>query len=111
MSTTVGTLVANSGIKAGSAGTLLTRMVKGTVSVTVSALGAGAEETISVTISGAAAGDIVMVCPTDAAAETGLGIIGAWASAADTVKIRVSNFHTSSLTGSTANWSYLLIKS
>jgi hypothetical protein len=92
-------------------GTQISKILKGTVEVTVSALAAAAEEDISVTISGAAAGDIVCVTPLDAAMETGVGLIAAWVSAANTVKIRVSNFSGSSLTGSTANWSYMVVKS
>ena len=101
-----------SGVAVGSSGTLLTKVLKGTVSVTVSALAAAAEADISVTITGAAAGDIVMVTPLDAAAETGLGVVLAWVSAADTVKIRVSNLNAAAaLVGSTTNFSYLIVKS
>lgn len=99
------------GIKVSSTGTLITKILKGTISVTLAATAAAAEEDVSLTISGAAAGDIVMLTPLNAAMETGVAIVGAWVSATDTVKVRVSNVHTSSLTGSTANWSYLIIKS
>lgn len=100
-----------SAMSIGSGGTQIAKILKGTVSVTVAADAAAAEEDITVTITGAAAGDIVVVTPLAAAMETGVAIIGAWVSAADTVKIRVSNVHTSTLTGSTALWSYLIIKS
>lgn len=106
-----GPIKSTNGLIVGSAGTQITKIEKGTVSVVVSALAAAAEEDIDVTISGAAAGDIVLACPTEAAAETGLAILGAWVSAADTVTIRIGNTSGSGLTGSTANWSYLLIKS
>jgi hypothetical protein len=43
--------------------------------------------------------------------ETGVAIVAAWVSAADTVKVRISNVHTNTLTGSTASWSYLIIQS
>lgn len=99
------------GIKVSSTGTLITKILKGTISVTLAAIAAAAEADVSLTISGAAAGDIVMLTPLNAAMETGVAIVGAWVSATDTVKVRVSNVHTSSLTGSTANWSYLIIKS
>jgi hypothetical protein len=85
--------------------------VKGIIAVTVSALNAAAEEDISVTISGAAAGDVVMMTPLDAAMETGVGVLASWVSATNTVKIRVTNASGSQLTGSTSNWSYLLIQS
>jgi hypothetical protein len=89
----------------------LTLCLKGSVSVTVSALAAAAEEDIDVTVTGAQVGDVVWVNPTEAAAETGLAVAAAWVSAANTVSIRVSNLHTSGLTGSTENWNYVLISS
>lgn len=80
----------------------------GTVSVNPGALAAGAETDISVTIPGAAAGDIVQFMPTDAAAETGLAVVLVWVSAANTVKIRVSNMNAVvALTGGAANWTYI----
>lgn len=92
-------------------GTTMGVSLKGTVAVTIAAGLAAAEEDITVTITGAAAGDIVMVTPLSTAMETGVGIAGAWVSAADTVKIRVTNLSASTLTGSTTNFSYLIIKS
>ena len=92
-------------------GTQITKILKGTVAVTVAADLAAAEEDISVTIAGAAAGDTVIMTPLDAAMETGVGVLAAWVSAANTVKIRVTNASGSTLTGSTANWQYCIIKS
>lgn len=100
------------GIKINSSGTLLTKILKGTVSVTLAATAAAAEEDVTLTITGAAAGDIVILTPLNAAMETGVAVIGAWVSAADTVKVRISNVNAAaSLVGSTALWSYLIIKS
>jgi hypothetical protein len=110
MSTTASN-VQVAGLKVSSSGTLLTKILKGTVSVTLAATAAAGEEDVSLTITGAAAGDIVIMTPLDAAMETGVALVAAWVSAADTVKIRISNVHGSSLTGSTANWSYCIIKS
>jgi hypothetical protein len=39
--------------------------------------------------------------------ETGVGVLAVWVSAADTVKLRVTNASGSTLTGSTANWNYV----
>lgn len=91
--------------------TAITKVEKGTVSVVVSALAAAAEEDVSVTITGAAAGDYVSVSPNNSAMETGLSIAAVWVSAANTVKIRLSNLNGSGLTGSTSDWTYYLIKS
>ena len=110
MSTTVSNVTV-AGLKVASTGTLLTKILKGTISVTVAAGLAAAEEDVSVTITGAAAGDIVLMTPLNASMETGVGIVAAWVSAADTVKIRISNLSGSTLTGSTAAWSYCIIKS
>jgi len=103
---TAGTVTASTSVAIGG-GTAVTNLLQGTVSVTVSALAANAQEDKDVTVTGAATGDIVTVCPTDAAAEAGLTFC-AWVSAADTVTVRITNDTTGSLTGSTANWSYLL---
>lgn len=110
MSTTVSNVTVG-GLKVASTGTLLTQVLKGTVSVTVAALAAGAEADVSVTITGASAGDIILMTPLDASMETGVSVGAVWVSAADTVKIRMSNLYGSTLTGSTAAWSYCLIKS
>jgi hypothetical protein len=104
-------VVASGSVKIGSAGTALTRILKGTVAVTLAATAAAAEEDVSLTITGAAAGDIVIMTPLNASMETGVAIVAAWVSAADTVKVRISNVHSSGLTGSTQNWSYCIIKS
>jgi hypothetical protein len=110
-STFSGPVESTGGFIAGSGGTQITKIKKGTVSVTVAADAAAAEEDITLTISGAAPGDSIFLTPLNAAMETGVGIAAVWVSAANTVKVRVSNFNGSSLTGSTSNWQYLLIQS
>jgi len=110
MSTTVSSVQVAS-LKVSSTGTTLSKILKGTVSVTLAATAAAAEEDVSLTITGAAAGDIVIMTPLNAAMETGVAIVACWVSAANTVKVRISNVHTSSLTGSTASWSYCVIQS
>lgn len=107
----MGTSHVTSGLALGSSGTALTKWLKGTVAVTISALAAAAEEDLDVTVTGAAAGDIVVVTPLEATMEAGVGILGSWVASADTVTIRVTNASGSSLTGSTTNFSYLIIKS
>jgi hypothetical protein len=111
MSQTKSSIRADSGLAAGSDGTLITKVLKGTVAVTIGAIAAGAEADVEVTVAQAAAGDIVAVTPLNAAMETGVGILAAWVSEAGKIKIRFTNAHTSGLTGSTSNFSYLLIKS
>ena len=105
-STFSGPVRSEAGLEASTDSTTITKILQGTVSVTVAALAAAAEADVDVTVTGAAVGDMVNVCPTEAAAETGLSISAVWVSAANTVSIRMSNQSASGLTGSTANWSY-----
>ena len=101
------TLTASTSLAVGAAGIAIKQIKSAAISVTVSALADAAEEDISLTITGVAAGDLVLLAPINAAMETGLAVIGAWVSAANTVKLRVSNVKGSGLTGSTANWNYV----
>jgi hypothetical protein len=105
------TVSASTSATVGTGGTALTLVKKGTIAVTLAATLAAAEEDVSLTIAGATAGDIVIMTPLDAAMETGVAIVGAWVSAANTVKVRITNVNGSTLTGSTANWQYCLIRS
>lgn len=98
-------------VAVGSSGTILTKILKGTIAVTIAADAAAAEEDVSLTITAATVGDIVIVTPLNASMETGVGIVAAWVSANGTVKVRISNFNGSGLTGSTQNWQYCLIRS
>lgn len=91
-------------------GTALAKILKGVVSVTISALAAGALEDIEVTISGVAAGNSISVTPLLAAMEAGVSIVGAFYSDTNKIKIRVANLSGSSLTGSTSNFTYLIVQ-
>jgi hypothetical protein len=110
-STFSGPVKSTGGIEVGSDGTTITKILKGTIAVTISALAAAAEEDISLTIAAATVGDMVLVSPLNASMETGVAVLAAWVSANGTVKVRVGNVSGSSLTGSTANWQYCLIRS
>ena len=92
-------------------GTAITKVIKGTVSVVVAAGAAAAEEDVSVTIANLGVTDVIILTPLNAGMETGVGIIASWCSVAGTMKIRISNHHTSSLTGSTSLWNYCVIQS
>jgi hypothetical protein len=95
------------GFIAGTAGAEVKAILSGTVSVTISALSAAAEEDVDVTITGLAAGDIVTLMPPEAAMEAGV-MFNCWVGAANTLSIRITNASGSSLTGSTTSWTYLL---
>lgn len=101
------TITASTSAVIGSSGATIKGIYSAAIEVTVAADAAAAEEDVSLTITGVRAGDLVLMAPIDAAMETGVGIVACWVSANDTVKVRISNFHTSTLTGSTANWNYV----
>lgn len=92
------------------AGTAITKILKGTVSLTVSALAAAAEEDVDAAVTNATAGDIVIITPLEATAETGLTWT-AWVLSSGNITARFGNTSGSSLTGSTSNWQYCLIRS
>lgn len=77
---------------------------------TVSALTDAAEENLSISDSDAAVGDIVLASLDDAGMETGLAVIGAWVSAAGTIKVRISNVKGSALTGGSRTVRYALLR-
>lgn len=66
-----------------------------------------AEETVTVT--GAAAGDIVVVSP-PAALDAGIAVVGAFVSAANTVKLRLYNSTGGSVDIAAGNWVFGLIR-
>lgn len=111
VSTLTGALVANGGASIGTSGTAITKVLKGTVSVTIPALLTATNADVTVTITGAAAGDLVQVTPLAAAMEANVAIVGAFVSAANTVKVRVANIGAGTLTGSTTNFTYMIVQS
>ena len=92
-------------------GTAITKVLKGVVSVTISALLTNTQEDVEVTITGVAAGDAISVTPLAAAMETGVAIVGAFQSDTNKIKIRIANVSGGTLTGSTTDFTYLITKS
>lgn len=84
-------------------------IIREDVEVTVSALAAGAEEELTLTVSGAEVGDVAVASPSEALDEAGLCISSARVSAANTVKVRISNQSGSGLTGSTEDMHVAII--
>lgn len=101
------TLTASTSLTVGSGGIAIKGIYSGTSSVVIAADAAAAEETLSFNISGIAPGDLVVFSPLNASMETGVGTVATWVSATDTVKLRISNFSGSSLSGSTGAWTYV----
>src|SRR5690606_15240192 len=92
-------------------GTILTKVVKGSVKVTVAELEAADEADVTLTVSGAEAGDVVVLTPAKDSMEEGLAVSGCWVSDDNEVTVRLVNHSAQKLTGSAEDWDYLLIKS
>jgi hypothetical protein len=104
-----GPVKSENGFIAGSDGSTISKILTGTAAFTVGALAAGAQGDDTITITGLRDGDFVAVTPPNAAYEDGL-TFSCYVSANDTLTVCLSNTSSGSLTGSTANWRYLVIK-
>lgn len=100
--------VASSSVAVGG-GTALTYVNKSTVSVDLASIGTLAVVEATVTVTGAATGDAVIATP-PAALAAGLMVVGAYVSAANTVKLRVYNSTGGSVDEAAANWIFTLIR-
>lgn len=105
---TVTGAVVSSSVNIGSGGAL-TYVSKSTVSVDLASIAAGATAEATVTVTGAAAGDAVIANP-PATIAAGLGVVGAYVSAANTVKLRVHNSTAGAIDEAAANWVFTLIR-
>jgi hypothetical protein len=103
-------VVSASGVAMGG-GTAITKVLKGTVSVTVAALLTGTQADVEVTIAGVGPTDTIVVTPLAAAMEASLGIVGAFYSTANKIKIRTANLGAGTLTGSTTLFNYTITQS
>jgi hypothetical protein len=110
-STFSGPVKSTAGFIAGSDGTTITKILKGTVAIDIASLAAAAEADTEVTIAGAATGDVVIMCPPAAGLTAGMVLGGAWVSAANTVQIRIANASAGTVDEASGTWSYLIIKS
>ena len=97
-----------SGLNIGS-GNDISKILIGSVSVDPASLADAAEADTSVTITGAAVGAAVVMCPPAAGLTAGIDLVGAWVSAANTVKIRLRNSSGGVVDEAAANWSYLIV--
>lgn len=100
--------LASSSVNIGSGGAL-SYVSKSTVSVDLASIGTLAVVEASVTVAGAATGDAVIATP-PAALAAGLMVVGAFVSAADTVKLRVYNSTGGSIDEAAANWIFTIIR-
>ena len=123
MSSTVGTITATgaiqststvtgvAGLKAGSDGTTLTTIIKGSFTIDAADLASVTAVDESVTISGVAVGDILIVNPPATALTAGMLVCQAWVSATDTIKFRLYNASGGAINLASASWNYTIIRS
>jgi hypothetical protein len=104
-----GPIVSTNGFTPGTSSVSITQIYKGTVSVNPGSLATLTSEDVTVTITGAASGDIVIMNP-NASLESTLAFGGAYVSAANTVKVRISNVSSGTVDGAALNWTYALIR-
>ena len=93
------------------AGTALTKIVKGTVSVDLLSLATVTAADLAVTVTGAAVGDSVIMHPPATAITAGLLVCQCWVSATDTITVRVYNGSAGTIDAAAATWIYTLIRS
>jgi hypothetical protein len=86
-------------------------VIRGTVTVDLASVAAGAVTEKQVTISGAVVGDTVLMTPPTAGLTAGMCICNSVVSAADTVKIRVLNGSAGTIDEASGTWTYCLIRS
>jgi len=106
-----GPVYSTNGFAFGDSGTEITYIQRGTVSVNPASLNATTAADTSITITGAQTGDTVILNPPTAGLTAGMFVVGAWVSAADTVKVRLYNSTGGAIDEAAANWSYCLIRS
>lgn len=101
--------ITSDSVNIGSGGAI-TYVKKEAVSVDLPSISAGAMVEASVTVTGAAPGDAVIATP-PASIGASLEVVGAYVSAADTVKLRVRNNHAiSPVDEAEADWVFVLIR-
>lgn len=100
--------VVSSSVNIGSGGAL-TFVKLGSVAIDLASISAGAILEATVTITGAAAGDSVVMNP-PATLAAGLGVVGCYVSAANTVKLRVFNSTGAPIDEASASWKYALAR-
>lgn len=110
-STFSGPVKSTNGFIAGSDGTQITKILKGTVAVNLASLATVTAADLDITITGAVVGDTVILHPPAADMTAGLLVCQAWVAAADTVTVRVYNASGGTIDEASANWIYTLIRS
>ena len=101
--------IVDSGLKIGG-GSVIGKVLRGTVSVNPSSVAANSVSTQTVTITGAATGDSVVLNPPAAGLTAGLLVPQVRVSAADTVSVTYYNTTGSAIDEGSGSWNYLLVR-
>lgn len=92
-------------------GTAVTKIIKGTIAIDSASMLTLAGNVTTLTITGAAVGDSVVITPGTAGFEAGIICVGAYVSAADTVKVTMFNTTGGTIDPAALTCQYLLIRS
>lgn len=92
-------------------GTVLTKMLKGAVTVNPASIAAGAVSTQTFTLTGAAPGDALQLNAPTAGLTAGLIVLQSWVSAPNQISIVFQNTTASPVDEPSASWTYTLIRS
>lgn len=104
-----GPVVSTNGFTPGASAVAWTKVYQGTVAVNPGSLLTLTSEDVSVTITGAATGDIVIMNP-PSTLESSLSFAGAYVSATNTVKVRITNHSASTVDGASTTWTYCILR-
>lgn len=105
-----GPVTLNGSLSVGSGATTLSRILRGTVAVNPSSVSAGAVSVQSFVLTGAAVGDSVVLNPPPAGLRTGLLVMQAQISAANTLSVTFFNPTGGAIDEAAGNWNYLIVR-
>lgn len=106
-----GPVISTNGLQAGTSGSQITLIKRGTIAVDPPSCAAAAAVEVTLTITGAAVGDTVVMNPPAAGLTAGLGLLSCRVSATDTVKVRIANLSAGTVDEPSGTWTYCLIRS
>lgn len=106
-----GALIKGDQVRIGNTGTVLTKILKGTVAINPASVGPGTFSTQTFTLTGAVAGDALQLNPPAAGLTAGLMVLQSFVSAANTITVVFYNSTGAPVDEPSASWTYLLTRS
>lgn len=106
-----GALIKGEQMRIGTGGTVLTKMLKGAVTIDPASIAAGAVSTQTFTLTGAATGDALQLNPPTAGLTAGLIVLQSWVSAVNQISIVFQNTTGAPVDEPSASWTFTLIRS